>query len=190
MRSEDEIRQAVRRAVGEALGTPAQDAPASQAAAAGSDVIAIGADHGGVGLKATIRAFLEHDLGRTVRDCGTDSPQTPVDYPTIAHTVARLVATGACRWGIVIDGAGIGSAMAAGKVPGIRAALCYDLSSARNSREHNLANVLTLGAGLIGPGLAKQIVETWLKTPWGDGRHARRAGLITEIEQRYLRRNA
>ena len=85
----------------------------------------------------------------------------------------------------MIDGAGIGSAMAANKVPGIRAAACYDLSTARNSREHNRANVLTLGAGLTGPGLAWQIVQEWLATPWGADRHQRRTALITEIEQTY-----
>ena len=192
MMSEDAVRDAVRRAVDEALAVEDSRAPAAGAATgrATSGKIAIGADHGGVALKTVIRNFLEGDLSHSVHDCGTESADQPADYPAIAHAVARQVATGACTWGIVIDGAGIGSAMAANKVPGIRAALCYDLSSARNSREHNLANVLTLGAGLIGSGLAKQIVETWLATPWGDGRHARRAGLITDIEARYLRRNA
>ena len=85
----------------------------------------------------------------------------------------------------MIDGAGIGSAMVANKVPGVRAAMCYDLSTARNSREHNLANVLTLGAGLIGPSLAGQIVQEWLATPWGEGRHAARVAKITKIENRY-----
>jgi len=99
--------------------------------------------------------------------------------------VARLVASGECRWGIVVDGAGIGSCMVANKVPGVRAALCYDLSSARNSREHNHANVLTLGAGLIGGGLACQIVAEWLATPWGSERHARRVEKIMEIEKSY-----
>jgi ribose 5-phosphate isomerase B len=95
------------------------------------------------------------------------------------------VSRGECRWGIIIDGAGIGSAMVANKVPGVRAALCYDVSSARNSREHNHANVLTLGAGLIGDGLAWQIVEEWLKVEWGSGRHARRVAKIDAIEQQY-----
>jgi ribose 5-phosphate isomerase B len=169
----------VRRAVEDALG-PGPGATA---------VIALGADHGGFALKASLARFLTDDLGHTVRDCGTDGPKPAADYPRIAHKVARLVATGACRWGIVVDGAGIGSCMAANKVPGIRAALCYDLSSAKNSREHNLANVLTLGAGLVGEGLARQIVQTWLDTPWGEGRHARRVQMITDIEERYLRRN-
>ena len=107
-----------------------------------------------------------------------------------AHAVANLVGTGVCRWGIVVDGAGIGSCMVANKVPGVRAALAYDLSSARNSREHNHANVLTLGAGLIGEGLARHIVDEWLATPWGPDRHARRVAKITDIENRYLRSGA
>ena len=90
----------------------------------------------------------------------------------------------------MIDGAGIGSAMAANKVPGVRAAACYDLSTARNSREHNRANVLTLGAGLTGASLAWQIVQEWLATDWGGDRHLRRVALINEIEQMYARSEA
>jgi ribose 5-phosphate isomerase B len=95
------------------------------------------------------------------------------------------VAAGECDAGIVVDGAGIGSCMVANKVPGVRAAACWDISSARNSREHNHANVLTLGAGLLGETLAKQIVDEWLATPWGPDRHARRVAKITEVERRY-----
>ena len=103
--------------------------------------------------------------------------------------MAQLVANGTCTYGIIIDGAGIGSAMVANKVPGVRAALSYDVSSAQNSREHNHANVLTLGAGLIGENLAWQIVEAWLATPWGPGRHARRVEMISDIERDYLKRS-
>ncbi len=99
--------------------------------------------------------------------------------------MATKVADGSCRWGIIVDGAGIGSAMTANKVPGIRAAACYDLSTARNSREPNHANVLTLGAGLTGPALAWQIVQEWLAVPWGPDRHARRVAMITDIERIY-----
>jgi ribose 5-phosphate isomerase B len=152
----------------------------------GSEIIAVGADHGGYPLKERI-AFKLREAGHDVRDCGADSTDS-VDYPTYAHAVARLVADGTCRWGIVFDGAGIGSAMVANKVPGVRAALCYDLSTARNSREHNHANVLTLGAGLIGPNLAWQIVQEWLSTPWGGERHARRVDMITDIESSYAGR--
>ncbi|MEN8235529.1 MAG: ribose 5-phosphate isomerase B [Actinomycetota bacterium] len=149
----------------------------------GAATIAIGADHGGFPLKERL-AFLLREAGHDVHDCGTDSTDA-VDYPDYAHEVARLVADGTCAWGIIVDGAGIGSAMVANKVPGVRAALCYDLSTARNSREHNHANVITLGAGLIGQGLAWQIVEEWLATPWGEGRHANRVAKITNIENRY-----
>jgi len=95
------------------------------------------------------------------------------------------VADGTATWGIVVDGAGIGSAMAANKVPGVRAANCHDLSSARNSREHNYANVLTLGAGFLGTALALQVVETWLATDWGAERHGRRVDKISAIERSY-----
>ncbi len=147
-------------------------------------MIAIGADHGGFKLKERL-GFRLREQGYVVVDCGTDSDAS-VDYPDFAVAVAAKVAAGEAEWGIVVDGAGIGSAMVANKVPGVRAALCYDVSSARNSREHNHANVLTLGAGLIGDALAWQIVETWLSTPWGTGRHARRVEMIGEIESRYL----
>ena len=125
------------------------------------------------------------ETGFAVQDCGTHGSE-PVDYPDIAHAVARLVADGTCKWGIILDGAGIGSCMVANKVPGIRAALCHDLSSARNSREHNHANVLTLGARFIGEGLAIEIVRAWLGTEWGPGRHAARVEKITAIERRYM----
>jgi ribose 5-phosphate isomerase B len=148
-----------------------------------TESIAVGADHGGFRLKERI-GFRLRERGIDVVDCGTDSHDA-VDYPDFALAVAEQVASGACRWGIVVDGAGIGSAMVANKVPGVRAALCYDISSARNSREHNHANVLTLGAGLIGESLALQIVDTWLETPWGEGRHARRVDKITDVEHKY-----
>jgi ribose 5-phosphate isomerase B len=148
-----------------------------------SRTIAIGADHGGFPLKERI-AFKLREAGWEVTDCGTDSHE-PVDYPDYAHAVASKVASGECRWGMVIDGAGIGSAMVANKVPGVRAAACHDISSARNSREHNHANVLTLGAGLIGEGLAWQIVEEWLATEWAGGRHGARVAKIDSIEKQY-----
>lgn len=191
---EDEIRALVGRIV-DAMGesAPAEaSAPASEAPAA-EDVdtgaaIAVGADHGGFRLKERI-AFRLREQGHQVVDCGTDSAES-VDYPDFALAVAEKVASGECRWGIVVDGAGIGSSMVANKVPGVRAALCYDVSSARNSREHNHANVLTLGAGLIGESLAVQIVEAWLATPWGEGRHARRVDKIDGIDKKYLRSSA
>ena len=148
-----------------------------------SEAIAIGADHGGFEMKQMLKGHLA-DLGHPVIDCGTDST-APVDYPDLAFAVARLVAQGTAGRGIIIDGAGIGSCMAANKVPGVRAAMCYDQATAANSREHNYANVLTLGAGLIGPNLARQIVKTWLDTPVGADRHARRVEKIMDIERRF-----
>ena len=129
-------------------------------------------------------ACTARDRGYEVHDCGTHGAE-PVDYPDFAHMVARKVADGECQWGIMIDGAGIGSAMVANKVPGVRAGPCYDVSSARNAREHNHANVLTLGAGLIGEGLAWQIVEEWLSTEWSGGRHAARVDKINAIDWQY-----
>lgn len=162
----------------------ADASPEGPAPTVTDDCIAIGSDHGGFELKQALMAKLV-EAGRPVEDCGTDSTEA-CDYPEFAHRVARQVAKGTCIAGIVIDGAGIGSAMAANKVPGVRAAACYDLSTARNSREHNRANVLTLGAGLTGDALAWQIVQEWLATPWGRGRHHRRVALINEIEATYL----
>jgi ribose 5-phosphate isomerase B len=192
--SPDEVRDLVRRIVdatlaGEGAARPAagvtRDATAAGPAAAGRVAIAIGGDHGGRQMKDRIGEMLAQ-AAFEVHDCGTNEPG-PVDYPDIAHAVARLVADGTCRWGIVVDGAGIGSCMVANKVPGIRAALCHDLSSARNSREHNHANVLTLGAGFIGEALALEIVRAWLGTEWGPGRHAARVEKITDVEHRYMR---
>lgn len=182
MTSEQEIRAVVARVIDEVAEAT------HEGTAAPSLEIAIGADHGGFALKEKLISHLR-DQGYGVRDCGTNSNDA-VDYPDFAFAVARLVADGSCASGIVVDGAGIGSCMTANKVPGVRAAMCYDLSSARNSREHNHANVLTLGAGLIGEGLARQIVDEWLATPWGADRHARRVAKITDIEHRYLRPGA
>lgn len=162
----------------------AADAPSVNTAPPGQQTVAIGADHGGYQLKELLKGTLE-ELGYAIVDCGTDST-TSVDYPEFAYAVAHLVADGEAWRGIVVDGAGIGSCMAANKVPGVRAAMCYDQATAVNSREHNHANVLTLGAGLIGPNLARQIVKAWLETPAGGGRHARRVEKITDIERRYL----
>ncbi len=181
MASERDIRDPVRRVVDE-ISTVDEVAPRRLSE---NDAIAVGADHGGYALKERLIGHLR-DQGQTVRDCGTDSPDS-VDYPDYALAVAKLVSDGSCRWGVVIDGAGIGSCMTANKVPGVRASLCYDISSARNSREHNHANVLTLGAALIGEGLALQILDAWLGTEWGPGRHAKRVDLINEIDNRYRR---
>lgn len=176
------MRSLVERVVAGLTVDSPQEAPEAIPGPATEDAgaIAIGADHGGYRLKERI-AFRLREAGHQVVDCGTDSTD-PVDYPDIAVAVARRVASGECGVGIMIDGAGIGSAMAANKVPGVRAASCYDVSSARNSREHNHANLLTLGAGLIGENLAWQIVEEWLATPWAGGRHAARVAKIDALD--------
>ena len=172
----------------------AQAAPASKkltpaqpdaAAAADKKTVAVGADHGGFEMKESLKAYLG-ELGYPVIDCGTQD-KTSVDYPDFALAVAVLVSQGKAWRGIVVDGAGIGSCMVANKVPGVRAALCYDHATAVNSREHNDANLLTLGAGLIGDGLARQIVSTWLSTGFLGGRHARRVEKITAVERQFMK---
>ena len=140
--------------------------------------IALGADHGGFDLKSGLAVHLR-DAGYQVEDLGTSSHEA-VDYPVFAKAVANAVSDARADVGIMIDGAGIGSCMVANKVPGVRAALAYDLSSARNSREHNDANVLTLGAALIGAGLAKQIVDVWLATDCTEPRHMNRVAMFAD----------
>lgn len=145
--------------------------------------IALAADHGGYALKEQLKAFIQKE-GYTVLDCGTHNTEA-VDYPDFAYAAAQHIANGTAWRAIIIDGAGIGSCMVANKVPGVRAAMCYDQATASNSREHNNANVLTLGAGLIGPNLAQQIVTTFLKTEFGGGRHTRRVDKIDAIARRF-----
>ena len=142
-------------------------------------IIALGADHGGYSLKEEIKSFLEKET-YTIIDCGTESTEA-VDYPVFAVKVARKVASGEARFGVVVDGAGIGSSIAANKIPGVRAALCYDLSSANNAREHNDANVLTLGSGLIGKALANQIVKKFITTDCTVERHLKRVRMIDDL---------
>lgn len=148
--------------------------------------IAIGADHGGFGLKEALKPLIE-SLGFQVRDVGVHEEKA-ADYPDLALKVAELVAAGTAGRGVSIDGAGIGSCMAANKVPGIRAALCYDKASARNSREHNDSNVLTLGARLLTQTQAEDVLRTWIATPFAGGRHQARVQKIIDIEQHYLKR--
>lgn len=194
--SDEEIHRIVERVVNRTLG--AMSAPASvfksaaqatqpqsaavqpAAVAPTKKVVAIGTDHGGLELKETLKAYLA-ELGYEVTDCGTNSKEA-VDYPDFAAAVARLVAQGKAWRGVMIDGAGIGSCMAANKIPGVRAAMCYDYATAVNSREHNDANVLTLGAGLIGVNQAKLILKTWLETEFGGGRHAKRVEKIIALD--------
>ena len=160
---------------------------AENAAAGGSDevaTVAIGADHGGFALKERL-GFRLKEQGYDVVDCGTDSTEA-VDYPDFAHAVATAVASGRADVGIMVDGAGIGSAMVGNKVPGVRAALCYDLSTARNARQHNHATMLTLGAGLIGDALAWQITQEFIATPFGSGRHANRVAKIDVLDHDHV----
>ncbi len=155
---------------------PPTPAPSSRA-------VAVAADHGGYEMKEMLKAHL-NERGYVVLDCGTSSAES-VDYPDYALAAARLVAQNRAWRGIVVDGAGIGSCIAANKVPTVRAAMCYDEATAVNSREHNDANVLALGAGMIGAAVARRIVDVWLETPSGGGRHARRVEKIRDIERRY-----
>ena len=145
----------------------------------------MGADHGGFPLKVELLDWVR-SLGHTPVDLGTTSTAA-VDYPDFASAVAEAVADGICDLGVCIDGAGIGSTMAANKVPGVRAANCWDAASARNAREHNYANVLCLGGPRLERPAALEILETFLNTPWGAERHGRRVGKITRIEERYAR---
>ncbi len=141
--------------------------------------IAFGADHGGFEMKEDLKKFVR-ELGFEITDLGTNSA-SPVDYPDFAQAVALAVARGSCDLGIMIDGAGIGSCMVANKVPGVRAAMCYDEASARNSREHNGANVLTLGGRMIPIDKARDIVRVWLSTELTEDRHRKRVAKIDAI---------
>ncbi|HMF55992.1 MAG TPA: ribose 5-phosphate isomerase B [Pyrinomonadaceae bacterium] len=146
-------------------------------------MVAVGADHGGFKMKEEMKAFLS-ELGHRVHDFGTNS-EDAVDYPDFAHAVARAVADGNAEVGIIIDGAGVGSAMTANKVPGVRAAACYDTKVARNSREHNDANVLTLGSGIINSKQMREIVQIWLSTEISEERHRKRVAKIEAVERQY-----
>jgi ribose 5-phosphate isomerase B len=186
--SPEEVRRLVREAVERALGddapaaSPAQARPAPRPGGAAARRVAIGADHGGFPLKEVLRRAIEAEMGWTVHDCGTHSAE-PVDYPDLAAAVGREVASGRCALGIVIDAAGIGSTMAANKIPGVRCALCHDDATVLNAREHNDANVLALGARVVHRGLATRMVRLFLATPFGGGRHQRRVLKIMALER-------
>jgi ribose 5-phosphate isomerase B len=145
--------------------------------------IAVASDHGGYILKKTVIALLE-ESSIEYKDFGTFSAD-PVDYPDIALAVAEAVSSGAYERGILCCGTGIGVAIAANKVPGIRAGQCHDTFSARAAREHNDANILTMGERVVGPGLARDIVTTWLQAEFQGGRHAVRVDKIRAIENKY-----
>lgn len=186
-----ELHEIVQRVTGQVMGSSARQPVAGNTPspapteAPGRRVVAIGADHGGYEMKESLKGEIT-TLGFEISDVGTKSKDA-VDYPDFAHAVAQAVGSGKAWRGIMIDGAGIGSCIVANKVPGVRAGMAYDYSSAVNSREHNDTNVLTLGAGLIGVNLAKQIVKTWLTTEFAGGRHTPRVDKIKSVEQKYLK---
>lgn len=151
----------------------------------GEGTIAIGSDHGGLQLKQALIPFLE-GLGYKVVDVGTYNEE-PCDYPDYAYMVARMVSLGEASKGIMIDAVGVASAMVANKIPGIRAVCCMNEFVAKSSREHNDANVLTVGGRVLGTEAAKSIVKIWLETWFGGGRHKGRVDKITEIEKRYIK---
>jgi ribose 5-phosphate isomerase B len=144
--------------------------------------VAIGADHAGFRLKEHLKASLAA-LGHRVEDLGTDS-EAPVDYPAICAAVGRAVVGGRADRGIVLGGSGQGEQIAANKIPGVRAALCNDLYTARLSRLHNDANVLSMGGRIVAPGLADEILNVWLETAFEGGRHQRRVEQIAELERK------
>lgn len=148
-------------------------------------MIAIGSDHGGFKLKADIIKHLK-DKGYQIKDFGIYE-EHPADYPDIAVVVAESIINGECEKGIIICGTGIGISISANKIPGIRAALCTDSFMARMCTEHNNANVLALGARVIGVGVALDIVDTWLNTVFGGERHKTRVDKISLIEKKYLK---
>jgi len=187
---ESEVRRLVREAVDRALGPPAapgaapQVVPAPQLVrAAAPRRVSIGSDHGGFALKEVLKRAIADDLGWEVHDCGTHSTDA-VDYPDLAAAVAREVASGRSSHGVIVDAAGIGSSIAANKVAGVRCALCHDDATVLNSREHNDANVLALGARVVNRGAASRMVRLFLTTPFGGGRHERRVQKIVALEQR------
>lgn len=145
----------------------------------------LGSDHGGFEMKEHLKGFIEK-MGYQVIDFGTYSKE-PVDYPDIAFLVAEKISREKDALGIMIDGAGIGSAITANKVPGVRAASCNDTFCARNSREHNDANMLTIGGRVIGLGVAEEVVKTWLSSVFLGGRHGRRVEKIMSVEKRFIR---
>lgn len=148
-----------------------------------SKLVAVGADHGGYKMKEELKSLL-NELGHHAHDFGTNS-EDAVDYPDFAHAVARAVADKQADVGIIIDGAGVGSAMTANKVPGVRAAACYSVTVAQNSREHNDANVLTLGSKAISTAEMREIVRAWLATEISEERHRKRVAKIVAIERQY-----
>jgi len=184
----DVDRKKIEKVVREVLSDAEAGAETGPDADPSGGLVAIGADHGGYRLKETLKQYLAEELGYRVLDVGTSS-EASCDYPDFAVRVAKSVASGEAWRGIMIDGAGIGSSMAANKVPGVLAACCHDVKTVVNSREHNAANVLTLGSGVVGRGLARQMVRVWLSTEFGGGRHERRVSKILTLEKEWTGTN-
>lgn len=159
-------------------GTPEPESPSGQ-------VVAFGSDHGGFQLKEQLKAYAT-SLGYSVLDVGTNSEEA-CDYPDFAYAVAVSVASGKAWRGVMIDGAGIGSCVVANKVPGVRAACCHNEFVARNAREHNDTNVLTLGSKATGSEVCKEILRIWLETWFAGGRHKKRVDKITDVEAKFLK---
>jgi ribose 5-phosphate isomerase B len=153
--------------------------------ALGNGTVALGSDHSGFQMKEMLKKYIG-ELGFRIIDVGTNS-EASCDYPDFAYAVARLVSKGEAGRGVVVDGAGIGSAIVANKVPNVRAACCHSEFVARNSREHNDTNVLTLGSRVIGSEVAKEIVRVWLTTWFAGGRHKKRVDKINDVERRFLK---
>jgi ribose 5-phosphate isomerase B len=177
--NEDQVARVVRRVVAE-LDRRLPTASAATPAAWPPKCVAIGADHGGVVLKDDLVQFLKAK-GFAVLDCGTHGMDS-VDYPDFAGAVGRRVRDGEAEAGIVIDTVGIGSAIAANKISGVRCALCHDVATVLNSRQHNDANVLSLGAKVVPTALARRMVDLWLKTEFAGDRHLRRVKKLQELE--------
>jgi ribose 5-phosphate isomerase B len=151
----------------------------------GGGVVVFGSDHGGFELKGLLIEYVR-SLGYPVADVGTASAE-PCDYPDFAYAVGKSVADGNAWRGVMIDGAGIGSCVVANKIPGVRAACCHSEFVARNAREHNDTNVLTLGSRVLGTEVCKAIVKAWLETPFAGGRHQKRVDKIVDVERKFLK---
>ncbi|MBX2992171.1 MAG: ribose 5-phosphate isomerase B [Bacteroidetes bacterium] len=170
-----------------AFKTPESVSPTLESSSKKNAVVAFGSDHGGFQLKEQLKKHAE-GLGYKVLDVGT-SNEEPCDYPDFAYAVAQAVSSGEAWRGVMIDGAGIGSCVVANKVPGVKAACCHNEFVARNAREHNDTNVLTLGSRVVGSEVCKEILKIWLETWFSGGRHKQRVEKIDEVETRFLKRN-
>jgi ribose 5-phosphate isomerase B len=166
-------------------GDSAVKAAGSHAEREAGKTVVFGSDHGGYQLKEELKKHAEK-LGYSVSDVGTHSEE-PCDYPDFAYAVAQAVASGKAWRGVMVDGAGIGSCVVANKVPGIKAACCHNEFTARNAREHNDTNVLTLGSRVVGSEVCKEILKIWLETWFSGGRHKKRVEKIEDVERRFLK---